>query len=75
MYVIPKKGFKIPDPALRDFLPAAGRDVQDSIYWQRRLNDGDVTKGSPATSAAPAPAPAGTVVHVHPGDSVVVDKT
>lgn len=30
------------DPVARDFLPSAGREVRMSLYWQRRLADGDV---------------------------------
>lgn len=47
MFVIPKKGQKIPDPSLSDYLPEAGREVEENPYWLRRLRDGDVTKNSP----------------------------
>ena len=46
MFVIPKKGYKIPDPALNDYLPEDGRDVEESHYWYRRLRDGDVVAKS-----------------------------
>lgn len=42
MYVIPAEGLKVPDPVLRDFLPATGREVPRDEYWMRRLGDGDV---------------------------------
>ncbi len=42
IYVKPKKGLIVPDPDRRDELPPEGREVQDSVYWRRRLNDGDV---------------------------------
>jgi len=49
MYVIPKPGYLIPDPAMAgtpdDFLPADGREVEAGEYWTRRLRDGDVTEG------------------------------
>jgi hypothetical protein len=28
MFVVPKQGYKIPDPSLSDFLPEQGREVQ-----------------------------------------------
>ena len=46
MYVIPKSGFKIPDPSLNDHLPPEGRNVEKTTYWVRRLRDGDVTEKS-----------------------------
>lgn len=42
MIVKPSPGLKVRDPALRDFLPAAGRTVPDTPYWIRRLRDKDV---------------------------------
>lgn len=30
------------DPDFKDLIPAEGRDVPDTDYWQRRLRDGDV---------------------------------
>jgi hypothetical protein len=35
------------DPDLRDFLPPEGREVPDSMYWHRRLIDGDVVLATP----------------------------
>ncbi|SHJ69549.1 Protein of unknown function [Roseomonas rosea] len=43
MYVVPKPGLKVSDPAQGDFLPEAGRAVATSEYWRRRAKDGDVT--------------------------------
>ncbi|WP_336938935.1 DUF2635 domain-containing protein [Acinetobacter modestus] len=48
MYVIPKKGYKIPDPSLGDHLPDTGRKVEMSPYWARRLRDGDITEKLPS---------------------------
>lgn len=42
MYVIPAEGLSVPDPILRDHLPAKGREVPRNEYWMRRLRDGDV---------------------------------
>ena len=58
MYVIPKPGYQIPDPDLRDRLPPEGREVPESSYWHRCVRDGDVTIGvapqAPATPEATA---------------------
>ena len=42
MYVTPAPGLTIPDPDLQDVLPATGREVPDTPYWQRRIFDRDV---------------------------------
>ena len=50
-YLIPAPGLKVPDPAVVTtpdrHLPPEGRLVEASGYWQRRINDGDVTVGVP----------------------------
>lgn len=55
MYVKPKDGFAIRDPDLLDLLPAGGREVPDTDYWQRRLRDGDVVQAAPEDLAPVAP--------------------
>ena len=40
--------FVVADPVLKDKIPAAGRLVQPSGYWSRRLRDGDVVLGEEA---------------------------
>lgn len=57
VFVVPKAGYKIPDPDRKDFLPASGRLVEHSLYWIRLLSDGDVVEGSDDTAAAPAADP------------------
>lgn len=42
MFFKPVEGRSVPDPKRGDLLPADGREVEFSSYWQRRLNDGDV---------------------------------
>ncbi|MFP1739781.1 MULTISPECIES: DUF2635 domain-containing protein [Lonsdalea] len=42
MFVKPKDGRSVPDPARGDVLPESGRNVEGNVYWYRRLNDGDV---------------------------------
>lgn len=56
---------RVPDPAQRGtpgyFLPPEGREVTSSMYWTRRLIDGDVVvAAAPVTAPAPAPAAAPT---------------
>ncbi|MNH44959.1 hypothetical protein D3C79_1072680 [compost metagenome] len=51
--VYPVDGRVAPDPAMGDTVPAEGRAVTLDIYWQRRLNDGDVTD-KPAKAKAKA---------------------
>ncbi len=41
--VVPAAGRAVPDPQAGDLLPAAGREVTDSVWWRRRLADGDIT--------------------------------
>jgi len=54
MFVIPKDGRSVPDPARGDFLPQSWRNVDDSNYWYRRLTDGDVEKGEfPVPESSP----------------------
>ena len=52
MFVKPATGLVIRDPDLLDLLPADGRQVPDSGYWQRRLRDGDVVAAKPITPTA-----------------------
>jgi hypothetical protein len=55
MFLIPREGFKVPDPVQRGtpdyYLPPEGREVEPSDYWTRRLRDGDVTEGQPTAPA------------------------
>lgn len=51
MYVIPKKGFVVRDLHTKRALPESGKEVGESLYWHRRLRDGDVVLGT-VTAAA-----------------------
>ena len=42
MYVKAAPGLVIRDPDLKDLLPIEGREVPESLYWNRLLRDGDV---------------------------------
>jgi hypothetical protein len=44
----------VPDPARGDALPPEGREVDATQYWQRRLNDGDVTESTAPTASTPS---------------------
>ncbi|WP_227732564.1 DUF2635 domain-containing protein [Yersinia proxima] len=57
MHVIPKDGRSVPDPVRGDFLPAEGRNVDENIYWHRRIASGEVTvkAAEPEETAPPAP--------------------
>lgn len=50
MFVKPIEGRQVPDPDRGDTLPAEGREVLPTQYWQRRVNDGDVVEASPAAA-------------------------
>lgn len=51
MYVKPREGMIVLYPTTGRILPIEGAEVADtSIYWTRRLRDGDVER-----SEAPAP--------------------
>lgn len=52
MYLKPAPGRVVPDPARGDTLPPEGREVEPTQYWQRRINDDDVTEASPETKKA-----------------------
>lgn len=43
MYLIPKKGLSVPDPARGDVLPESGRQVKPVAYWQRQIEAKSVT--------------------------------
>ncbi|EKN4180831.1 DUF2635 domain-containing protein [Yersinia enterocolitica] len=57
MHVIPKDGRSVPDPVRGDFLPAEGRNVDENIYWHRRIASGEVTvkAAEPEETAPPTP--------------------
>lgn len=42
MQVKPVSGRQVPDPEKGGFLPPEGRAVEATIYWLRRLAEGDV---------------------------------
>ena len=43
IFVKPAPDLKVYDPATKGFLPEEGSEVVAGIYWERRLNDGDIT--------------------------------
>ena len=44
MFVKPKNGRSVPDPARGDLLPVEGRNVEESSYWLRREAAGDIRR-------------------------------
>ena len=50
-YVTPAQGLNVIDPANGEPLPPEGKEVDRTIYWVRRANEGDVTEGYPATQS------------------------
>jgi hypothetical protein len=51
MFVKPAAGLRVRDPVKKDFLPDEGREVADSLYWQRRILDKDVELVKPSAAA------------------------
>ena len=51
---------RVPDPAQAGtpgyWLPAEGRELEPSMYWTRRLIDGDVVEAAPPAAASAPPA-------------------
>lgn len=43
MFIKPVEGRQVPDPETSRALPEAGREVEATAYWKRRIKDGDVT--------------------------------
>lgn len=54
MFLKPAQGRTAADPERGDNLPAEGREVELTQYWQRRIADGDVVEGQPSNDAADA---------------------
>ncbi|CAI1575913.1 Protein of uncharacterised function (DUF2635) [Serratia proteamaculans] len=54
MFVKPTLGRVVRDPVKGTFLPKAGEQVPDNIFWGRRLKDGDVEKFDPNATVKPA---------------------
>ena len=52
MFVKAAPGLVIRDPDLKDLLPPEGRDVPDSLYWNRLLRDTDVVLATPLNNSA-----------------------
>ena len=57
IFVTPKPGLVVRDPATLLVLPAAGALLDDDVHWARRAADGDVTVLDEAARAAAAPSP------------------
>lgn len=54
MFIKPKDNKQIPDPVRGGFLPEQGAEVDvNDMYWQRRINDGDVEISTKKAEKAP----------------------
>ena len=53
MFVKPKKGRSVHDPARGDLLPESGRNVEKNEYLYRRELDGDIEIVPPEDAAEP----------------------
>lgn len=59
IFLKPRPGLSIPDPATRQPIPAEGAWLEAGVYTRRRLDDGDVedlTEAQTALEAAAQPA-------------------
>lgn len=54
MYVKPAPGLIVRDPVTKFPLPAAGREVQPTSYWLRRVAAGDVELTEAPTENPPS---------------------
>lgn len=52
MFVKPAPGRTVPDPERGGLLPDEGRDVPDTTYWSRRVEDKDVVPDEPVQKSA-----------------------
>lgn len=68
MRIYPTPGLLLRDPVKGDMIPAAGRDVDDSPFWRRRIRCGD------ASLTPPAAAPVAAVAVVEPVDEPLIDE-
>jgi len=57
MKVYPVAGLLLRDPVKGDFVPAEGREVEDSPFWFRRLACGDAALTPSLVAAAPVVLP------------------
>mgnify|MGYP004709137245 CR=1 FL=1 len=61
MFVKPVAGRTVRDPVKGTFLPKEGAEVAESMFWNRRLRDGDViTVDTSAPAAKSSTAAKGT---------------
>ncbi len=58
MFVKPAAGRTVRDPVKGTFLPEEGAEVAESMFWNRRIRDGDVITVDTSAPAAKSPASA-----------------
>ena len=54
-FLIPKPGLRIRDPITLALLPPQGAQMPLSVYWLRRIHDGDVFAGKTARAELTKP--------------------
>ncbi|WP_237387330.1 DUF2635 domain-containing protein [Xenorhabdus sp. Sc-CR9] len=52
MFVKPVAGRRVRCPVRGEFLPESGAEVPDTLFWHRRLRDGDVVESMAETKLA-----------------------
>lgn len=57
MQLKPVAGRQVPDPDKGGYLPVEGRNVQPSVYWYRRIADGDVVEIKTKATSSKTPKP------------------
>lgn len=53
-YLVPCEGRTLRFPLSRRLLPPGGAWVEWTVYWMRKVRDGDCTEGAPPRAAAPS---------------------
>lgn len=57
MYIKPVPGRQVHDPERGCQLPEAGRTIEPTQYWLRRIADGDIVEADPPADPKPVVKP------------------
>ncbi len=74
MFIKPRSGLKIRDPETQCHIPPEGAEVSASIFWLRRIQDGDasiVTDTAQPTSTTESPSPIVKTTTTKKGSKIV----
>ncbi|MBN8486373.1 MAG: DUF2635 domain-containing protein [Burkholderiales bacterium] len=47
VWVVPAEGLTVLNPLDMSVVPPEGAEVSNSVYWRRRLADGDIASAAP----------------------------